>query len=98
MLDTLKKHSFDPHLNSKFEIHTESVGKVDVELVEITESKQANQDSFSVIFRGPKDKIFEQKIHHVKHPKMGEFDLFLVPIIHPKQDGMYYQAAFCRLK
>ena len=30
--------------------------------------------------------------------EMGELDLFIVPIIHDKQDGTYYQAVFNRLK
>lgn len=97
MIESLKKASFDPHLNSKFEIHTDSVGVVEVELVEITEANHPGQETFSLIFRGSKDKVFDQKIHKVKHPKMGEFDLFLVPITYGKQDGMYYQAIFSRL-
>lgn len=97
MIETLKKTSFDPHLNEKFEIHTESVGMVEVELVEITEKKQENVENFSLIFKGPEDKAFEQKMHTVKHPKMGEFDLFLVPVISEKKGGLYYQAVFNRL-
>lgn len=96
-VSNLKKSSFDPYLNSKFQVHTDPVGIVEVELVEITEIKYENQESFSVIFRGPQDKIFEQRIRKIKHPKMGEIDLFLVPITSEKQDGQYYQAVFSRL-
>lgn len=97
MIETLKKASFDPHLNEKFEIHTESVGKVEVELVEIAEKEYENMETFSVMFKGPKDKPFEQDVHGIKHPKMGEFGLFLVPVISEKEDGAYYQAVFNRV-
>ena len=90
MLDKLKKSSFDPHLQSKFEVHPEGMDKMDVELVEVTES-------FSVIFRVAKDKEFGQGTYKVKHAKMGEFDLFMVPIVYGKPDGICYQAVFSRL-
>lgn len=96
MIETLKKASFDPHLNEKFEINTESVGKVEVELVEITEEEYENLETFSVIFKGPKKEAFEQGVHGVKHPKMGAFDLFLVPVFSKKKDGVYYEAVFNR--
>lgn len=97
MLDKLKKSSFDPHLNSTFEVQPEGMDKVEVELVKSTENNTEAVESFSVIFRGPGDKEFGQGTHKVKHPKMGEFDLFMVPIVPEKQDGVYYQAVFSRL-
>ncbi|MCP4695065.1 MAG: hypothetical protein GY859_43965 [Desulfobacterales bacterium] len=97
MIESLTKASFDPYLNETFEVHTESVGVVEVALVETTETKHDNMESFSAIFRGPLEKPFEQKIHGLKHPKMGEFDLFLVPINYNKPDAMYYQAVFNRI-
>ncbi|MGD2087432.1 MAG: hypothetical protein PVH61_14705 [Candidatus Aminicenantes bacterium] len=96
-ISTLKKSGFDPYLNGKFEIHTESAGVVEVELIEITDESQGNMESFSLVFKGPLEKPFEQRLHRVKHPKMGEFDLFLVPITYGKMDAMYYQAVFNRL-
>lgn len=97
MLDTLTKSDFDPYLNETFEVHTESAGVVEVELIETSESRHDNMESFSVIFRGPMEKAFEQKIHKIKHPGMGEFNLFLVPISYGKPGAMYYQALFNRM-
>lgn len=98
MIEQLKKESFDAHMNDKFEIHTESAGVVEVELVEGTEENNENVECFSLIFKGPKDKEFEQGIHKIKHQKIGELNLFLVPIVSKKQDGIYYQAVFNRLR
>jgi hypothetical protein len=97
MLDTLNKSNFDQYLNDTFEVCTESAGVVNVELDETSEARHDNMESFSVIFRGPMERPFEQRIHGVRHPKMGVFDLFLVPITYHKNDAMYYQAVFNRI-
>jgi hypothetical protein len=96
-LSNLKKSSFDSYLNSKYEIHTESVGVVEVELIEISDHSREGMENFSLIFKGPLEKPFEQRIHKIKHPEMGELDLFLVPITYGKRDAMYYQAVFSRI-
>ena len=98
MSKDLKKSSFDPHLNSKFEVLTEAEGLVEVELVEVTEHKYENMETFSVLFKGPKEKFFDQKLYKVDHAKMGEIELFLVPVVNQKQDAFYYEAVFNRLK
>jgi hypothetical protein len=97
MSKVLEKSHFDPHLNTTFSVHPESGEKVDIELVKIDEHKTPHTEGFSLIFRGPNDKPFGQSSHKVKHPKMGEIDLFLAPIAYNKFDGMYYQAVFNRL-
>ena len=94
---TLKKSSFDPYLNGKFQVQTPSAGIVEVELIEITDHSQANIENFSVIFKGPLEKPFVQRIYKVIHPELGELDLFLVPITYGKMDAMYYQAVFSRI-
>jgi hypothetical protein len=96
-VSTLKKSTFDPYLNTKFEIHTQSAGIVEVDLIEITDHSQGRMENFSLVFKGPLEKPFEQRIHKVQHPEMGELDLFLVPITYGKADAMYYQAVFSRM-
>ncbi len=97
MSEELKKASFEPHVNEKFEVETEEHGKLPVELVEIGEHSKENLESFSLLFKGDKDKLVNQKIYKVNHPKMGKIDLFLTPVVSEKQDGIYYEAAFSRL-
>ena len=93
----LKKSTFDPYLNDTFEVHTESAGVVEVELIEVTDTSRENVESFSLVFKGPLEKPFEQRIHKIRHAKMGETSLFLVPITYGKMDAMYYQALFNRV-
>ncbi|NIM16503.1 MAG: hypothetical protein GTO45_31205 [Candidatus Aminicenantes bacterium] len=97
MTEDLKKSSFEPHLNDKFVVQTDTVGNVEVELVEVAEHNRENLECFSLLFKAPKDRFFDQKLYKVKHPKMGEVDLFLVPVVHEKQDALYYEAVFNRL-
>lgn len=97
MLDQLQKENFAPHLNSAFEIHPAGMDKVEVELVEMTSKTTEYTDYFSLIFRGPKNVVVGQGIHKFIHPQMGEIELFMTPVMYPKQDGIYYQAVFNRL-
>ena len=40
MAELLKKSHFDPHLNDQFNVHTESAGLVNLELVEVAETEE----------------------------------------------------------
>jgi hypothetical protein len=98
MADSWSKSLFEPHLNTTFEITDEAMGTIKAELVEVIEKKADRVESLSVLFRGPKKPVLRHETHLVKHPKMGERKIFLGPIVYPKQDGIYYQAVFTRLK
>ncbi len=94
---TLHKATFDPYLNEIFTVHSPVVGNQEVVLVELTEKNHPGQECFSLIFRGPKEPAMNQMIYTLTHPKMGEFQLFMVPVQYGKPDGIYYQAVFNRL-
>jgi hypothetical protein len=98
MVEKLNKASFDPLLNEKFEIYPQGMGKVDVELVKISDRSSEYTEAFSLLFRGPHENVFRHDTHKVKHPQLGELDLFIGPVIYPKTDGVYYEAVFNRLK
>ncbi len=95
-LEDLKKTTFDKHLNTKFHIHLDPSDVADVELVETTEAKVKGLENFSIVFRGPHDKSFQQSTYKVEHDKIGSFDLFMVPI-GKDNNGIYYEAVFNRL-
>lgn len=93
----LDKASFDPHLKTTFEIQPPDEDKVKVKLVEVEDLSRDNMEAFSVIFKGPVEDPLYQGNYKVKHAKMGTIELFIVPIVHPKTDGTYYQSVFNRL-
>ncbi|MBL38799.1 MAG: hypothetical protein CMP07_10375 [Xanthomonadales bacterium] len=52
-----------------------------------------DRQSFSVVFRSEPGPQLEQQIVRVRHERLGELDLFLVPL-GPAGDGMDYEAVF----
>jgi hypothetical protein len=98
MAELLKKANFEPHLNSTFQVQTGADQSVDIELIEISDKSSDQVECFSLIFKGPLDKPFMQCIYKLRHPQMGEPEIFLVPITYGKSDSMYYQAVFNRVK
>jgi hypothetical protein len=94
MLDKLKYEDYVTELNTKFAL---AETPMEIELIEVTQRNLSpQQEIFSLIFSGAKDNFLEQKIYRMRHEKLGEGDLFLVPIAE-KQDGYHYEAGFNRI-
>ncbi len=54
----------------------------------------ATRAPFSLIFRSPGERRHApQQIYTVRHPELGEIEIFLVPI-GPDERGMRYEAVF----
>ena len=98
MAEQWSKSLLEPHLNTSFEITDEEVGSIKAELVEVVEKQSDKVVSMSVLFRGPKESALRNETHLVKHPELGEHKIFLGPVVYEKQDGIYYEAIFSRLK
>ena len=94
MLDNLKYEDYLSELNTKFSVTETSL---EIELVEITENTlTTKQEMFSLIFLGAKDNFLEQKMYQMHHEKLGDGEIFLVPIAEVA-DGYNYEAGFNRL-
>ncbi|MGA7498480.1 MAG: hypothetical protein WBX00_17265 [Isosphaeraceae bacterium] len=103
MLDQLTVTDFAAHVNTSFRVLLGSGDVLDLELIEaktIGESRRPDspgirQHAFSLIFRGPRDRLLPQRIYPVEHPTLGALDIFLVPL-GPEGDsqGLHYQAVF----
>lgn len=48
---------------------------------------------FSLVFLGALEPVLVQGIYMLNHPRLDEFELFLVPL-GPTSEGMQYEAAF----
>jgi len=97
MREGLEKADFEPYLTQKFEVNIEGFRPVEVELVEIDDRSTDFMESFSLFFRGAKDRVFRQNTYRMTHPAMGEFALFLGPVDMKIEDGVCYEAVFNRL-
>jgi hypothetical protein len=98
MDDSLTYEAFTQNLNTKFHVAADDAGQLVLDLAEISDLKQVkNQEEFAVVFRGPLDRFLGQGMRSFDHEKLGQFELFIVPI---KQDdnGYYYEAIFNRFR
>jgi hypothetical protein len=97
MSANLTEAEFSKHIGASF--HT-SVGEREIAftLAEVkgylpSETEQSGMERFSIFFDGPGDVRLPQMTYHLRHPAMGEFDLFLVPI-GGDEKGFRYEAVF----
>ena len=94
----LTKEIFSESLETKFRLDREPSRSIELELIELNEGVSTpGHEQFSLIFRGPLDYFLGQGTYHMEHDKMGEIDLFLVPV-GQEQDGFHYEVIFNRLR
>lgn len=93
---TICKTDFDPYLNTNFYFSDDNEN-VNLELVEIEDCSSENVNGFSLLFKGPLDKLYSQMIYPLEHKEMGKMEIFIVPV-NKNNEGIYYQAIFTRLK
>lgn len=94
----LVKQDFDPYLNEKFTLGLDSGEKMSLELVEIAEKNTKHTLCFTLLFRGEKERVLAQGNYGLEHTGMGKLELFLTPVMVGKDDGIYYESVFNRLR
>lgn len=94
MSEIMTKEAFAENLNTKFRISLGPSKTAELELIEVLGTLATpRQEQFSIFFRGPLDYLLPQSIYHMEHDRMGELDLFIVPVGR-QQDGFRYEAVF----
>ena len=85
---------FEAAIGDEFALATEA-GEVGVRLSSVRRSRRPRdgREPFAVLFHGPADRILEQGIRRLGHPRLGEFDIFLVPV-GLDDAGCAYEAVF----
>ena len=105
VLDKYSRADFAQHLNSEFRIVTKDQygveSAVDLTLVSAEDGRgndpQHGYECFSLLFHGPKSRPLPQENYAFSHPRMGKFDLFIVPV-GQAGDVVRYEAIFNRLR
>ena len=95
MLDQVTWEVFADQLNQTFRIRGE-FGQVESTLIDCEKLVQHDEEGrvpFSIVLRGPMEPSLEQQIYKVSHEKIGEMEMFLVPL-GPDKTGMKYEAVF----
>lgn len=97
MLEKLTWAIFTENLNTRFRINHQDAPALEVELIEVKPGRSTpRQEQFSLLFQAPQDVPIQQGMFRLEHDKIGEFDLFLVPVRKDEQ-AFYYEAVFNRL-
>ena len=97
-MDNLNYEAFADNLNTQFHVSTDGNRIVDLTLAEVTElTLSGTQEQFSLVFRGPRDNFLGQGMRSLDHEKLGQCDLFLVPV-REDAEGYYYEVVFNRFR
>lgn len=88
---------FAGHINETFNVEIDNTGApfVLVEAAPLQHHARAGEvrEPFSLLFRHESAVLFPQRTYLMRHEKMGEFGIFLVPIARDRS-GFIYQALF----
>jgi hypothetical protein len=94
MLAQIKPNLMVEYIGTDFDVLDNPAQVFCLGLAEIVEhGKTKHNESFSLFFRGPSNRFMPQGIHRLKHAKLGELEIFLVPTAQDK-NGFQYEAVF----
>ena len=92
------KEDFKGAVGSTFQVSRGEVDGFDLVLESVEEHVSSDvQENFSLKFRTDPDAAPMQNTYRLKHDRLGEMDIFLVPIKR-NAEGLYYEAVFNLLK
>ncbi len=96
-LEELHADRFGEQVHTDFQVLDYLPVQFALRLVEVTERLNLpHQESFALLFRGPAQHFLPQGIHKLNHSRLGEIDLFLVPV-GQDAEGFQYEAVFNHL-
>ena len=97
MTENITKEMFAESLKTKFKLRLpESSDTIELELMQLTEGvSNPKYEQFALIFQGPQNIYLPQAIYQLEHEKLGEMDLFIVPVGRDEH-GFQYEAVFNR--
>jgi hypothetical protein len=103
-LQKLSFQIFAGQLNTTFQVKLADGSTVPLQLVEAKRGalrktagpKGTRYESFSLIFTGPLEQALDQRIHAFEHPRIGRFEIFIVPVVSRDTSLMHYECIFNR--
>ena len=92
----LEIDQFADRVGESFEVAVSETEGHRLELTEVTSlgerdpgERQVRSHPFSLLFAGPREPLLDQGIRRLRHPELGEIDLFLVPIDQTSRSALY---------
>ena len=96
-LEKLTREDFAACVGESFRLCPDHPDGLDLVVEEVSELKvMEGQESFSIYFRGPGDRLARQATYTLDSKRLGRLDLFIVPIARDEK-GIRYEALFNRL-
>jgi hypothetical protein len=84
------RDAFAENLHTRFQVVDTLPDLLELELEQVSELHATRwQQTFSAVFRGPAERMMPQHIYHLRHPSLGELELFLVPVGKQGQSILY---------
>ena len=98
---SLTEKEFSQHVGTKFHVKADQ-REIELELIEVkgyvsTQIDQGGMERFSVFFDSPANSVLPQGLYLLEHERMGEFEIFLVPIAGDEK-SFRYEAVFNHFK
>lgn len=102
MPDKLTEEAFTQQLNTKFRVRLGEERVAELELDEVVpfptlSHSRSDVERFSLYFYGPGEFCLPQMTYRIEHERMGELDIFLVPVAQDAR-GFRYEAVFSFFK
>ena len=91
MLEELTVDNFRSLRGDRFRIAPDGAPAFEVELVEVTDIPRApgGRTPFSLVFQGGPNPPLPQRIYPVEHDRLGELEIFLVPIAVDRYEAIF---------
>lgn len=98
-IEDIQLDKVEPHVGEVFVADFGEQGTVDLVLIEAAArpTGNANDSAFSLVFRGPLDRVFEQGSIDLSHASIGREHIFLVAV-GESEAGRLYEAVFTRFR
>ncbi|MES2441571.1 MAG: hypothetical protein V4574_01970 [Pseudomonadota bacterium] len=97
MIESLTHESFEPHVGTAFNIHTDNHNEA-LTLAKVDPGKQymeTGRQSFSLLFDGSSnDMMIHSQIVKLKHAELGDLDIMISPVGRNDDGTFRYEAVF----
>ena len=97
MVEDFTCETFAPLVGETFRLLAGGPAPVDFVLTDAAELPMATarpgRAPFSIVFLGPPGTVHPQRTYQLEHPRLGLFELFVVPI-GADAEGVQYEAVF----
>ena len=84
------RDAFAENLHTRFQVVDAVPELLELELEQVSELHATRwQQTFSIVLQGPAERMLPQRTYRLQHPRLGELELFMVPVGRKGQSILY---------